>query len=664
MQAIRYAGGVNDSGIKTWRGADVLSISLTFGSSAAMDDALADVATNGRDGKGCPIFCATGNDASGWTEFIYSGIPAATYTFRWDYSKDASAMDGDDTVWLDSVVFPGGVVERFETGGLPSGWSSTGAALWNSVQDGVSGNHALTGWSGPSSRALRAGRIFDGQTSSVRVTRTVSNGEIRFWAWVSSESGYDFLDFYVSTTLMDSISGVPFIDTQVGYPANHPLTIAVGASTDFDYRADYSQYGTGLDFIAPSSGASGHIYTTDRTGVDGFNTTAGSSGDYTPYFGGTSASTPLAAGIGALVLSVNPSLTAAEVREILRKTCDRVGGVSYVNGWNQFYGYGRVNAAAAVAQARVDLAVTQFVSPATVQAGSNVTFTATVTNKNLATAKSVTLLDALPPSLMFVSASTSQGSCTNAGATLTCSLGNVTNGIDVSVALVAKTVADGSITNTFSVSASEPDILTSDNTAAAIATVTPAANLVVTGNVWPDPAVLGENVIFALVVTNPGPSTATAVTLTNALPGSVSFVSATASQGTASSGNGTVTGDFGPLTAGASATLTIVVNPNGAGMFTNRAFVTTPVADPDPANNSVTTIATVIDRPALNVSSTAAEVVFSWPTNATTFALEYTDALTPPITWAPATNVVVVADDRFTVTVDAPSGNRFYRLKR
>jgi uncharacterized repeat protein (TIGR01451 family) len=664
MQAIRYAGGVNDAGVKTWRGADVLSISLTFSSSVALDDALSDVATNGRDGKGCPIFCAAGNDAAGWTEFIYGGIPSGTHTFRWDYFKDNSAFDGDDTVWLDSVVFPGGAIERFESGALPSGWTSTGAALWTSVQDGVSGNHALTGWSGPASRALRAGRIFDNQTSSARVIRTVSSGEIHFWAWVSTELDFDFLDFYVDTTLVDSISGVPFINTLVDYPANHPLTIAVGASTDFDYRADYSQYGTDLDFVAPSSGAAGHIYTTDRTGIDGFNPAGGTAGDYQSFFGGTSASTPLAAGIGALVLSVNSSLTAAEVRDILRKTCDRVGGVGYVNGRNQFYGYGRVNAAAALAQARVDIAVTQMVSPATVPAGSNLTFTTAVTNKNLATAKAVTLADALPSNLSFVSASASQGNCTNVGGMLTCNLGNITSGITATVTLVAKGMIDGSITNSTTVTASEPDAVASDNTAIAFATITAAANFALTANASPDPTVWGGNTTFMLTVTNPGPSTAMAVTVTDTLPGGVGFVSATVSQGSAAFSNGIVTGDFGALIAGANATLSVVVTPNRTGTFTNQATVTTTVADPDLADNSVTTVATVISRPGLTVSSSPDQVVFSWSTSATGFALEYTDTLAPPINWAPATNDVVVAGEWFTVTVDAPSGNRFYRLKR
>jgi hypothetical protein len=139
----------------------------------------------------------------------------------------------------------------------------------------------------------------------------------------------------------------------VSYPANLANTIAVGASTDFDYRSAYSQYGATLDFVAPSSGGYQRIVTTDRTGVDGYNsgsdyTTTGSDG-----FGGTSSAAPLAAGVAALLLSADADLTAADVRTIMRETADKIGGdngnTAYDGGgFNQYYGYGRIDAGAAL----------------------------------------------------------------------------------------------------------------------------------------------------------------------------------------------------------------------------------------------------------------------------------------------------------------------------
>lgn len=142
--------------------------------------------------------------------------------------------------------------------------------------------------------------------------------------------------------------------TSIGFPASHPEAFAVGASNDQAKRAQYSNYGQGIDFVAPSSdpvnGRQG-ITTTDVSQRNrGFNLT----GEYSDGFGGTSAATPLAAAVAALVISVRPQLTRTEVQGILRKTADKIDprGGGYQRGYSLQYGYGRVNAHAAVAAAQ------------------------------------------------------------------------------------------------------------------------------------------------------------------------------------------------------------------------------------------------------------------------------------------------------------------------
>jgi hypothetical protein len=139
-------------------------------------------------------------------------------------------------------------------------------------------------------------------------------------------------------------------NSSIGYPSTNANTISVGAIERTPKRASFSNYGTGLDVVAP--GVS--ITTTDRQGASGYNI----NGDYTTV-DGTSFAAPQVAGVAALILSVNPSLTQQEVRNIIEKTTDKVGSYTYTLGageqasltWNNQMGYGRVNAYAAVQSA-------------------------------------------------------------------------------------------------------------------------------------------------------------------------------------------------------------------------------------------------------------------------------------------------------------------------
>ncbi len=131
--------------------------------------------------------------------------------------------------------------------------------------------------------------------------------------------------------------------------ALHPDVIAVAASNSQDKRSWYSNFGPELTICAPSSGSPGRgILTTDRRGAKGY-----SSGDYTNDFGGTSSATPLAAGLSALILSVNSELTSAEVKNIMMETADEIDADNgqYVEGHSTLYGHGRINAHKAVALA-------------------------------------------------------------------------------------------------------------------------------------------------------------------------------------------------------------------------------------------------------------------------------------------------------------------------
>jgi subtilisin family serine protease len=139
----------------------------------------------------------------------------------------------------------------------------------------------------------------------------------------------------------------------VGFPANSSGAVAVGASTDEGMHASYSNFGPELALVAPSSGGIRDVFTCDVSLQNrGFNLGAdadgGADGLYTNGFGGTSASTPITAGVAAVVLSQQPSFTAGQLKDLLEKTADKIGGGFDANGHSDLFGFGRVNLFAAL----------------------------------------------------------------------------------------------------------------------------------------------------------------------------------------------------------------------------------------------------------------------------------------------------------------------------
>ena len=108
----------------------------------------------------------------------------------------------------------------------------------------------------------------------------------------------------------------------------------------------------------------------------------------------------------------------------------------------------------------------------------------------------------------------------------------------------------------------------------------------------PDPVAAYAALTYTLTVSDAGPSAATNVVVTDTLPASVGFVSATPSQGSCS-GTATVSCDLGTMNAASIATVTIVVTPTAPGTLDNTATVSATEPDPSPANNSAATTTTV-----------------------------------------------------------------------
>jgi len=123
--------------------------------------------------------------------------------------------------------------------------------------------------------------------------------------------------------------------------ADNPLFLKVSATDSTDTLASWSNTGNNVDVAAPGV----TIATTMSGGGYGYGT-------------GTSFSSPIVAGVAALVLSVNPNLTPGQVTAIIETTADDLGPV----GWDPQYGYGRVNASRAV-QAALSAGATDTTPP-------------------------------------------------------------------------------------------------------------------------------------------------------------------------------------------------------------------------------------------------------------------------------------------------------------
>ena len=118
-------------------------------------------------------------------------------------------------------------------------------------------------------------------------------------------------------------------NSNVGYPAAYSTVIAVGATDQTNDRVYFSNYGPELELCAP-----------------GVSIASCRRNDTYVNKSGTSMATPFIAGVAGLVLSMNPSFSNALVRSILQKTADDLGST----GWDEYYGYGKVNASQAIEQ--------------------------------------------------------------------------------------------------------------------------------------------------------------------------------------------------------------------------------------------------------------------------------------------------------------------------
>ena len=225
--------------------------------------------------------------------------------------------------------------------------------------------------------------------------------------------------------------------------------------------------------------------------------------------------------------------------------------------------------------------------------GQNATYTLAVNNAGPSTAAGpITVTDTLPAGLSFVSGTGAGWTCSAAGQVVTCT--NPAAMVSAANSSITLTVAVGpgaapAVANTATVSSSTGDPNLANNTSTDPTTVVPQADLSIVkshvGNFT-----VGQNGVYTLAVSNAGPSVAAAtLTVSDTLPGGLTFVSGTGPGWTCSAAGQVVTcTNPANLAAGGNTSITLVVGvgPAAPPGVTNTATVNSPTADPNPANNT------------------------------------------------------------------------------
>jgi len=242
----------------------------------------------------------------------------------------------------------------------------------------------------------------------------------------------------------------------------------------------------------------------------------------------------------------------------------------------------------------VDLLVEAVGSANPIPLGDKVTYTVTITNNGNIEAGALVNMNV--DGVASVGPTTAAAGTCTPGSTFSCTLdpiapnANTTITVEVTptqLGVINFQVIDATPIAPQGVELFEPTVPNTATVETAVSAT--SADLGITLEAVPNPALVGSEFIYTARVENLGPSVASNVVISQTLPTGVTFVSADSSQGTAcTEAAGIVTCNVGPINAAATATAVITVTPQTEGALTTTASVSSDTLDEQQANNIAT----------------------------------------------------------------------------
>ncbi|MCK6473447.1 MAG: S8 family serine peptidase [Planctomycetes bacterium] len=424
---------------------------IIYFAEAMFQDGPISQAVNGNFDAGVPHFTAAGNDADHGIEGVYVdidsgqseqpvgidpltgvdfhdwGIGGGTPSFlpitlpagkgftavlQWNQPYETFGLGPGSSVDLDLYLFSAADVSSTQEAN----------ALFTQFPSGVAGEDPLeildyTNSSGSSDTVFLALDHYSGITKSnvfFRIVFFLDDDNTTFGGGIVNEKT---IYGHAAADKAFSIGAIDYLDIPTGNLG--PDNLATNAE-DFSSKGGLGVNGipyffdsTG-EFLAGASAATPvRVDKPDMAAPDGANTTffgsdRGADPDITfPNFFGTSAASPHAAGVAALLMQVQPTITPASLKELMQATAVDIVATDPLSGSgpDAFTGAGLVDAQAALDALDVDLELTKTADASLVLAGQTLTWTITVTNIGTqdTTATEVKVTDVLPDTFVAVS---------------------------------------------------------------------------------------------------------------------------------------------------------------------------------------------------------------------------------------------------------------------